>query len=148
MVTAVLASLSLFAQAFAGTWTCYSQGYRVPWRIEAAPGDAWASVRWGDQTSDRGGIAYVGYVLQLKKWVYRDFHYDGTYSDITSPGPAGKAWTWSGPYYGNGRIWRGAVVWTLSSANRIDRTFESQTKGSLSPTGRDYCVRNAGAGHS
>ncbi len=141
MVTALLASISLFAQAFSGTWTCYFQTHGTEWTITAAPGSAWTTVRWGDQSSANGGVAYVGFIPQMRAWVYRDFHYDGSYADVTSPGPSQNAWTWSGPYYAADRIMYGNITWTLTSPDRIERTFRKRDGDKLTPTGNDYCTR-------
>ncbi len=135
--------MTLFAQAFSGAWTCYDRSQATAWRIASAPGGAWTIVRWGDQHGKDGGIAYVGYVSKLRAWVYRDFHYDGSYADIGSPGPVGRVWTWSGPYYTGDRRLEGDITW-LRAGDRIDRTFRARVGGKLTPSGRDYCVRADG----
>lgn len=140
-MTLLLAVIGAFAQAFAGTWTCHSApNQNVPWVITQSPGETWTSVRWGDQESATGGIAYVGYVESLHTWVYRDFHYDGAYADITGTN-TGNQWRWTGPYYAGGRTLNGDIVWTLTSHDRIDREFRSLQNGKLTPGGRDFCVR-------
>ena len=141
MTAAAVIALSLFAQAFSGTWTCHDGGFDVPWVIGGAPGASWTTVRWADQQSARGGIAYVGYIAPQKQWVYEDFHYDGSYSMNTSPGPADDTWTWSGTYYMGAQTLHGKVLWKLSSPQRIDRTFERSDGGKTTPTGSDYCTK-------
>ena len=146
-MTLLLAAISAFAQAFSGSWICHSgPNLLVPWVISQAPGEKWATVRWGDQTSDRGGVAYVAYVPALQHWVYRDFHYDGAYADLTGTN-TGTAWHWTGPYYAGNDILNGDIIWTLTSHDRIDRTFRSLQNGKLTPSGSDYCVRAPEAAH-
>ena len=72
--------------------------------------------------------------------MYRDFHYDGAYADITGV-QSGNQWRWTGPYYAGSQQLNGDIVWTLTSRDRIDRTFRSVTNGKLTPSGSDYCVR-------
>ena|SRR5579862_6303505 len=141
MLATLLMSLSLFASAFSGTWVCHFRGHDTTWRIAAAPGSAWTSVRGGDQSSDRGGIAHVGCAGPQKRWVYRDFHYDGSYGDASSPGPVNGTWTWSGPFYLSDRVLEGAALWNLTNTKRIDWTFEALQHGKLVPTASDYCTK-------
>ncbi len=98
-------------------------------------------MRWGDQSSARGGIAYVGYVEAKKQWIYEDFHYDGSYAVNASGGPKSNAWTWIGTFYTGNQIMHGAVVWKLTSPARIDRTFERRAARGFKPTGSDYCTK-------
>lgn len=142
MILAAAMAGALFAQAFSGSWSCVSNGYAVPWSIAPAPGNAWTTVRWGNQQTAGGGIAYVAYEPALGKWLYRDFHYDGSYADLTGT-QSGEQWRWTGPYYRDGEILNGDIVWTLQSANRIERTFRRLAGGKLIPSGSDYCVRTA-----
>ena len=137
----LLAAVSLFAQAFGGTWTCHSQGFEVPWVIAPAPAAAWTTVRWSNQTNANGGIAYVGYIAPTRQWVYEDFHYDGSYAMNTSPGPRNATWTWTGTYYLGQRTMHGKVLWKLSSPDRIDRTFIVTANGVSKPSGGDYCTK-------
>ncbi len=142
----MLAELSmaagLFAQTFSGSWTCHSQGTDVPWSIAYAPGSNWTTVRWSDQSSDRGGIAYVGYIPALRHWIYEDFHYDGSYAVNTSDGPQNGTWTWEGTFYTGERTMHGRILWKLSSPARIDRTFMVLAGGKATPSGADYCTKN------
>ena len=143
MLALIVAVINLFAQAFAGTWTCHSNGAEVPWAISSAPGSAWATVRWSNQTNADGGIAYVGYVEPNKQWIYEDFHYDGSYAVNTSSGPSDDTWTWQGTYYLGQRVMHGVVIWKRSSPERIDRTFEVLANGKATPTGGDYCTKSS-----
>lgn len=137
MIAVLFAALSLFAQAFGGTWTC-TGGTR--WHIAPAPGVAWTTVEWGPRSAD-GGTAYVGYVPKLGAWLYEDFHGDGSYATNTSQGPRGGAWTWSGTYYTSHAILHGSVIWRRTNAGRIDRTFESNVNG-VTHDARDSCTRD------
>lgn len=142
MLSVILGVMGLFAQTFGGTWTCHSQGAGYPWIIASAPGGAWTSVRWANQTNADGGIAYVGYVEPNKQWIYEDFHYDGSYAINTSDGPHGNVWTWAGTYFNGQNTQHGQVVWKLSSATRIDRTFVQIVNGKAAPpAASDYCVK-------
>jgi hypothetical protein len=125
MLGMVFAALSLFAQAFGGSWTC-TGGYH--WNIAPAPGNAWTVVQWGPRSAD-GGTAYVGYVAKLHKWIYEDFHGDGSYAINSSQGPSGGAWTWSGTYDTAQSVSHGSVVWKRTDAKRIDRTFNYTVDG-------------------
>lgn len=146
MIPAAVLALSAFAQAFAGSWLCHSQGIVVPWEITPAPAAAWTTVRWGDQSGTGGGIAYVGYVPKAGHWIYRDFHYDGSYADITGT-QTGNRWRWTGPFYSGAREFHGDIVWTLTNSDRIDRTFRSLVNGKITPSGSDFCVRAAVTPH-
>lgn len=135
---ALAGSVSLFAQAFSGTWTC-TGGYR--WHITPAPGAGWTIVQWGPNSAD-GGTAYVGLVPKRGDWIYEDFHGDGTYAINTSPGPRGGAWTWTGTYYAHDGTSHDSVIWRRSTANRIDRTFRFRLKaGSPMQTAHDSCTK-------
>jgi hypothetical protein len=125
MIALVLASLSLFAQAFDGSWTC-TGGY--PWHIAPAPGSGWTVVQWGPRTA-AGGTAYVGYVPKQNQWIYEDFHGDGSYATNTSPGPVDGAWPWTGIYFTGSDTDHGTVIWQRTSAKRIDRTFKVSVNG-------------------
>lgn len=140
MLAALSMAAGLFAQAFAGSWTCHSQGTNVAWSIDPAPGSAWTTVRWGDQTSSQGGIAYVGYVSAAHHWIYEDFHYDGSYATNTSGGPQHGWWTWQGTYYLGSRRMHGQVLWRRSSRMRIDRTFVVLANGKATPSAHDFCT--------
>lgn len=140
MFALVLAAVSAFVQAFAGSWLCHSQNAVVPWNITGTPGGSWTTVSWGNQQGVNAGVAMVGYVPALGKWVYRDFHYDGSYADITGV-QNGNQWRWTGPYYSGTQQLNGDILWTLSSHGRIDRAFRSVINGKLTPSGTDYCVR-------
>lgn len=135
LLAVAAAAANLFAQAFAGSWSC--GGY--PWHIAPAPGTGWTIVQWGPRSAE-GGTAYVGDVPRLKEWIYYDFHGDGSFATNTSPGPVSGAWTWTGTYYQSNAEGRGTVVWRRSSPTRIDRTFNFTANGKPQ-TAHDTCVK-------
>lgn len=153
MLAVLIAAVNLFAQTFAGTWTCHvsvpatsdhpSRSFTSEWSIQSAPGDKWAVVRWGPQDSGNGGVAYVGYVPTENDWAYQDFHYDGSYGVTTSAGPdKDGVWTWAGGgYYTTGGILHGEIKWKPTSSTRIDRTYYKLDNGSPTQTGSDYCTK-------
>src|ERR1700761_6023576 len=82
------------AQYFIGNWTCVTSSaatatsparvIRTPWAFTPMFGDAgWIRVIYGDPAKP-DGTAIIGYVSDLKKFVYRDFHADGSYADISA----------------------------------------------------------------
>jgi hypothetical protein len=155
MLAVLVAAANLFAQAFAGAWTCHSDmpatsdhaahSVTTEWSIESAPGDKWAIVKWGAQDgSANGGIAYVGYVPSENDWAYQDFHYDGSFGVLTSAGPdKDNMWTWAGgAYYTQTGILHGQATWKLASPTRIDRTFTRVADGKPQPVGSDYCTKH------
>lgn len=153
MLAVLVATMNLFAQTFAGTWTCHvnvpatsdhpARSFTTDWSIQSAPGDKWAVVRWGPQDSGNGGIAYVGYVPSENDWAYQDFHYDGTYGVTTSSGPdKDGVWTWAGGgYYTPTGILHGEIKWKPTSSTRIDRTYYKLDNGNPTQTGSDYCTK-------
>ncbi len=129
-----------FLADFGGTWSCAAPGQPASrWEISRAPGSRWVRVDWGvdPATGAVGGTAYVGHVAALHKWVYRDFHGDGAYADLTSNGPQGGVWEWTGPYYPyDGGTLEGHVQWKRSDATHITRTFIPET----GPRSGDLCT--------
>ncbi|MBV9271211.1 MAG: hypothetical protein JO165_08955 [Candidatus Eremiobacteraeota bacterium] len=137
MVTAVLASVTLFASQFAGNWTCAN----VPWRIAPVAGTPWTAVHWGGEGRD-GGTAYVGYVPARHVWVYEDFHGDGSLAEPSSPGPTDDGWVWTGAYYNGPNVLHGRIIWKLNAGStRIDRTFFTRMSTGFKKTGSDVCTR-------
>ena len=139
MAAAVLAALSLFGQAFAGTWTCGDAHFQTPWHIYAAPAANWTVVDWGPRTGN-GGTAYVGYVPARKQWLYEDFHFDGSYSMNTSPGPVNGSWSWTGTYDMGKHVLHGVVIWKRATRTRIVRTFEQTLGGKVVHVAHDSCA--------
>jgi hypothetical protein len=156
MFTALLASVGLFAQTFSGSWMCAASTPAQPghkavvtetrWDITSAPGGNWTIVRWGAQSNDTGGIAYVGYVPSEGDWIYEDFHYDGTYGLSTSKGAQAGIWSWAGGgYYTKDAVLHGGVTWRLTKAGQIEHTFVQFVDGSPVPRGHDLCTKQAEA---
>jgi hypothetical protein len=145
MVYLLLAASNLFAQMFGGSWTCHMGQSTTTWVIESAPGDKWATVRWGAQdAAGQGGIAYVGFVPAQNDWAFQDFHYDGTFGVTTSVGPDKEnVWTWAGGgYYTPQGVLHGVITWKLASPDRIERTFAAIVDGKAQSPSSDYCTRN------
>lgn len=154
MLSVLVAAMNLFAQAFAGAWTCHvsvpatsdhpARSFTSEWSIDTTPGDKWAVVKWGPQDGENGGVAYVGYVPSQNDWAYQDFHYDGSFAVSTSAGPdKDNVWTWAGgAYYTQSGILHGQVTWKLVSPTRIERTFTRVTDGQPQPAGTDYCLKH------
>jgi hypothetical protein len=154
MIAILVAAVNLFAQTFAGMWTCHmtspaasdrpAHAMATDWDIQPAPGDHWTVVRWGAQDGAAGGVAYVGYVPSQNDWAYQDFHYDGSYGVSTSAGPDKDGlWTWAGgAYYTENGILHGVVTWKLASPTRIERTFSRVIDGKADAPISDYCTKH------
>ena len=146
---ALLAAVALLGAApdpkadgayFTGTWKC---GQDVVWTFAPlVDGGDWIRITYGDPQHPEG-IAAMGFVTGLKAWVYRDFHTDGSYADLTSPAPADGRWIWSGPYYpaGAGQPLAGRITYTEVTATRYDRTFEMLKDGTYHAMGGDSCLK-------
>ncbi len=144
MFAVLLVAVSLFAQAFGGTWTCHASSFVSQWSIQPAPGGNWSVVRWGPQDAADGGVAYVGLVPAQNTWSYDDFHYDGTYAVTSSKGPdKSGVWTWAGGSdYTPAGVMHGTITWRETSPTRIDRAyFLLGAGGKLRQTGSDYCTK-------
>jgi hypothetical protein len=127
------------AQYFLGTWKCAD----VTWTFAPLQnGSHWIRDVYGDPAHP-DGTAVIGWVSQLGKWIYRDFHADGSYADLTSRPPLGGRWEWTGPYYpsGSDRELNGKVTYVVVSPTRYDRTFEALENGALVKHGGDTCVK-------
>lgn len=154
MVGVLVAAINLFAQSFAGAWTCHAavaatsehpaRSLTTEYSIETTPGDKWAVVKWGAQDGSNGGVAYVGYVPTQNDWAYQDFHYDGSFGVSTSAGPdKDNTWTWAGgAYYTTSGILHGMATWKLASPTRIERSFSRIADGKTEPVGSDYCIKH------
>jgi len=126
------------ARYFLGTWTCAG----TTWTYTPFLGDpTWIRNAYGDPAKP-GGSAIIGYAVGLKKYVYRDFHADGAYADISSDGPVDGVWTWTGPYYpAEGGVLAGRITYTVTSPSRFERGFESLVDGSYKKMGGDVCLK-------
>lgn len=128
---------------FLGNWTCGSGTATTAWAwAPLQPGSDWIRNVYGDPAKPYG-TAVIGFVPGLQKWVYRDFHADGGYADLTSPGPTEGRWEWTGTYYPaeGGTAPPGRVVYTVVSPTRYDRSFEALRDGSFVRMGGDSCVK-------
>ena len=125
------------ARYFLGTWKCAD----VTWTFSPlGEGSGWIRDVYGDPQRP-AGTAVIGWVAQLQKWVYRDFHSDGSYADLTSPGLVDGRWEWTGPYYAvdSDRVMNGKVTYVIVSPMQYDRIFESLENGVLVKHGGDSC---------
>lgn len=123
---------------FFGTWKC---GTTTLTFASFADTSAWMRASYGGTQPD--GTAVVGYVTGLHAWVYRDFHRDGAYADLASPGPSDGRWQWSGPYYPveDGPPLQDRMTYRQVSSTRFDRTFELLQGTDYVPTGSDSCTK-------
>ena len=129
------------ANYFLGTWRCAG----VRWSFaRLVPGSPWIQNVYGDPAHPAGS-AVIGYVSGLHAWVYRDFHSDGSYADVTSGGPANGKWEWTGPYYpgGGGPPLYGRVTYVIVSPTRYNRVFETLKNGALVRMGGDTCTKES-----
>ena len=125
---------------FTGTWLCG----KVTWSFTPLePGSPWLRVNYRN-ASESFGTAIFGYVPRLGVYVYRDFHADGGYANLTAKPPAGdKKWVFTGPFYeidGSAPL-NGYITYTIKSATQYDRTLESVTNGVHQPEGDDTCIK-------
>lgn len=127
------------AAYFKGTWAC--AGTTWTW-AQLFRDDAWLRIEYGDP-KDPAGQAVMGWVPRLQRFVYRDFHADGSYADLTSTGLVGGRWVFTGPYYpadGSPPL-SGQISYVIVSASRYERVFESLRNGTLVKLGGDTCTK-------
>lgn len=146
------AVLTLFLHTFAGSWTCTAhipkttstpaQTYRSTWTIAAAPGDVWSVVRWGP-LGKNGGIAYVRFLTHEKRWLYDDYHYDGSFYRDFSTGPDAEGnWRWFGTSdQVHSDATQGPVTWRRISPTLFRQTYRETRSGALVDHGYSDCVR-------
>lgn len=123
---------------FIGEWSCAG----TPWVFTPFLEDAgWIRNVYG-KPGKPDGSAIVGYVAGLKKYVYRDFHADGSYADISSDGPVEGRWVWTGPYYPtSGGALNAQITYVIVNANRYERLFASVVDGKPQTMGHDACTK-------
>jgi hypothetical protein len=129
---------------FLGRWKCGD----VPWIFVKKKMDAWIEVRYGNP-AEPDGVARFGYVEALKRYVYRDFHFEGSYADLTATFQGGKTngtgrWEFTGPYYPAHAATPlyGVIAYQIIDKNRYDRSFASkQPDGTIKKMGSDTCRR-------
>ena len=143
LVIAAVTAASLFLTQFGGTWSCGNAQYHAAWTIAQAPGkSAWTSVTYGDPKNP-GGTAYVGWLPQQQRYVYRDFHSDGSYAELSAPTPSNGTWTWTGDYYpaGGSKDDGPLITWRLAPDGSIERHFSKRTGTTVEERGSDRCTR-------
>ena len=151
MLGLIVLTMSLFATAFGGTWTCavhppttVKQPHVLysTWRIAPAPGGRWTAVTWGTR-AEPGGLAYVGYDGARKLWIYDDYHFDGSFYRDFSTGPdRNGTWRW----YGTADQWHldrsdGPVSWKRAGARAFIQTYRAMRAGKLRDFGYARCSR-------
>jgi len=128
---------------FLGTWKCAG----VTWTfLPLADGGPWIRDIYGDPAHP-DGTAVLGHVDGLHAWVYRDFHADGSYADLTSPGLKDGRWEWTGSYYpaSGGAALEARISYVIVDPARFDRIFESQKDGTFAKMGGDTCAKTSEA---
>jgi heat shock protein HslJ len=128
------------AQYFLGTWTCGE----TQWRYEPlTSASTWTGVSYGDP-SHPAGTAVLGYVAPQNAWIYRDFHTDGGYAELSSSGIAAGKLVWSGQYYpaDGSAAMTARVTYTIVDAGHFKRTFETEQAGAFVARGADACVKS------
>jgi len=126
---------------FLGSWKCSGPGYVSVNTFSRAPGSRWIANHWGPK-GGQGGVAYIGFVPAQRQWIYEDFHDDGGYAQVTSPGLKDGSWTWTGPYYTpEGTVLHGRIVYAIESHDRYDRIFERPAGSGFQRTASDTCRR-------
>ncbi len=141
LLAAAVTGSTAFFDDLHGTWNCSG----VTWTIAKAPGNsAWTTVTYGKGDSI-GGTAYVGWVPQLQRYVYRDFHNDGPIAELTSPAPTNDTWTWTGSYYpADGPIDTAAhITWSYQAPDTLVRHFGKMQNGKYTELGSDRCTRSS-----
>lgn len=129
-------------RVFVGSWNCAG----TSWTFAPFNGSTtWLRVDYAAPSTPNGGSAIVGYVPLLGKFVYRDFHSDGAYADLTAAPPVDNRWLWSGPYYAPGlqAVLNGRITYVVVDAKRYDRIFETERDGNFVKMGGDSCVRTS-----
>jgi hypothetical protein len=124
---------------FLGSWTCGP----VHWNFAPlSKGSSWLRVVYGNPKRPQG-IAVLGFVEGLQGYIYRDFHADGSYANLSSTGPVKDTWVWTGPYYpaGGGDAVMGRIVYTIKSPSEYDRKFQQFLNGQTVDRGGDTCRR-------
>lgn len=129
------------ARYFLGSWTC--AGTTWAWS-PLLNDDRWIRNVYG-APKQPDGTAVMGWIPELHAFVYRDFHADGSYADLTSTGLVNGRWEFSGPYYPatGGPPLQGRISYVVVSATRYDRIFEMLRAGTFVRMGGDTCSKIA-----
>ncbi len=139
MMMLVFAVLMTAMKYFTGSWMCGP----VHWSFSPlSKGSPWVRVVYGNPKHP-GGVAVFGYVEGLRGYVYRDFHADGSYANLTSVGPVNGTWIWTGPYYpsGGGDALYGRIQYLIKSPTEYDRKFQQFQNGKTIDRGGDICTK-------
>jgi len=139
MMMLVLAAVITALKFFTGSWTCGP----VHWSFTPlSKGSPWLRVVYG-KPQHPGGVAVFGYVEGLHGFVYRDFHADGSYANLSSVGPVNGTWIWTGPYYpaGGGEALYGRISYVIKSSTQFDRKFQQFQNGQTIDRGGDTCTK-------
>jgi len=139
MMMVIFAVLMTAAKYFVGSWMCGPVHWTFSPLAKASP---WLKVVYGNPKRP-DGVAVFGYVDGLHGFVYRDFHADGSYANLTSIGPVNGSWIWTGPYYppGGGDALFGRIVYVIKSPTQYVRKFEQFTNGQTIERGGDVCTK-------
>ena len=125
---------------FIGTWRCKDDAWTF---APLQPSAAWLRVTYGDPSAPYG-TAVFGYADGMKAFVYRDFHADGGYADLTTAGPGTDGtWTFTGHYYpaSGAAGFDTHIVYVPRGPSRYERIFAMLRDGALVPTGSDVCTK-------
>jgi len=135
----VFATLVTALKYFTGSWMCGP----VNWTFTPFPKSSpWVKVLYG-KPYHPDGLAMFGYVESLHGYVYRDFHADGSYANLTSVGPVNGTWIFTGPYYpsGGGKALYGKISYVIKSPTQYDRKFQQFENGQTIDRGGDTCTK-------
>ena len=149
LVLAAAANVSAqFFDDFGGNWTCGNANYHAQWSITSPAGNYWTLVQYGVDLAHLGGTAYVGWLPLENKYIYNDYHNDGSFSQLTSPAPAADGvWHWTGRFYMAGATSIDTaldILWTRVG-DKIERRFRKNENGKLTEMGADSCTKAGNA---
>jgi hypothetical protein len=139
-------------QYFIGKWRCVTpipaaanapaRTFTEYWSFARAMGGPWVRVEYRHgKTVD--GTAYVGHVAAKHRYVYADFHADGSYASLSSPAPSHHRWVWTGSFFTpDGKVdSSGRITYDAILPDRYDRTFEQRRSSGWHVIGSDTCKR-------
>lgn len=133
-----------FFQDFGDSWICRTARYQSYWSINSPAGNYWTIVAWGADKAHLGGRAYVGWLPQTQRYVYEDFHNDGSFSQLHANAPVDHRYEWTGTYYAAGAKApdsSGDIIWQLTPNGTIERHFAQVIDGKRVDRGSDACTR-------
>lgn len=132
-----------FFNDFGGHWTCGNDKYHSQWSIASPDGNYWTIVQYGLDPAHPGGAAYVGWLPQENRYIYNDYHNDGSFAQLTAAPPQSGLWHWTGTYYaaGSGAPDNGPDVTWKRTKDTIVRTFGKREGGQVRAMGADTCTK-------